>query len=67
MKKILVTRKLLKSNEERILKLWNAKLNLNDEMYSNKKLIDLSVDCEGILSSITDTIDENVINNFQTK
>ena len=62
MKKILVTRKLLKSNEERILKLWNAKLNLNDEMYSNKKLINLSVDCEGILSSITDTIDENVIN-----
>ena len=67
MKKILVTRKLLKSNEERILKLWNAKLNLNDEMYSNKKLIDLSVDCEGILSSITDTIDENVINKLSNK
>jgi len=67
MKKILVTRKLLKSNEERILKLWNAKLNLNDEIYSNKKLIDLSVDCEGILSSITDTIDENVINKLSNK
>ena len=36
MKKILVTRKLLKSNEERILKLWDAKLNSNDEIYSNK-------------------------------
>jgi len=42
-KKILVTRKLLKSNEERILKLWNAHLNLNDEVYSSKKLIELSV------------------------
>ena len=31
MKKILVTRRLLKSNEERISKLWNAKLNSNDK------------------------------------
>ena len=30
MKKILVTRKLLKSNEQKISKLWEVKLNLND-------------------------------------
>ena len=39
MKKVLVTRKLLRSNEERMSKLWEAKLNLNDEIYSSNKLI----------------------------
>ena len=52
MKKVLITRKLLRSNEERISKLWDAKLNLNDEVYSQNKLIELSKDCNGILCSI---------------
>ena len=51
MKKVLVTRKLLRPNEERISKLWDAKLNLNDEIYSQNKLIELSQDCDGILVS----------------
>ena len=50
-KKILVTRKLLRTNEERATKLWDAKLNLNDEVYSQQKLIELSQGCDGILSS----------------
>ena len=62
MKKVLITRKLLKSNEERISKLWDARLNLNDEIYSQNKLIELSKDCDGILSSILDKIDEETIN-----
>ena len=62
MKKVLITRKLLKSNEERISKLWEAKLNLNDEIYSQNKLIELSKDCDGILCSIVDKIDEETIN-----
>ena len=62
MKKVLITRKLLRSNEERISKLWEAKLNLNDEIYSQNKLIELSKDCDGILSSILDKIDEETIN-----
>ena len=62
MKKVLITRKLLKSNEERISKLWEAKLNLNDDIYSRNKLIELSKDCDGILSSILDKIDEETIN-----
>jgi len=62
MKKVLVTTKLLKSNEERISQLWDAKLNLNDEIYSQNKLIELSKDCDGILSSIVDKIDEETIN-----
>ena len=62
MKKVLITRKLLKSNEERISKLWDAKLNLNDEIYSQNKLVELSKDCDGILCSIVDKIDEETIN-----
>ena len=54
MKKILITRKLLRSNEEKALKIWEAKLNLNDELYSQSKLVELSQGCDGILTSLTD-------------
>ena len=50
MKKVLITRKLLRSNEDRISKIWDANLNLNDEVYSQKKLIELSQGCDGILT-----------------
>ena len=63
-KKVLVTRKLLRSNEERASKLWDAKLNLNDEVYSQQKIIELSHGCDGILSSLTEKIDEKVINSL---
>ena len=62
MKKILVTRKLLQLNEDRLKSLYDAKLNSNDELYSQKKLIELSEGCDGILSSLTDKLDEDTIN-----
>ena len=62
MKKILITRKLLRSNEEKALKLWEARLNLNDELYSQSKLVELSQGCDGILTSLTDKMDEATIN-----
>ncbi len=62
MKKILVTRKLLQSNEERLKTLYDVKLNSNDELYSQKKLIELSEGCDGILSALTDKLDEDTIN-----
>tara|TARA_Y100000590_G_C15666904_1_gene994833 strand:- start:768 stop:1721 length:954 start_codon:yes stop_codon:yes gene_type:complete len=64
MKKILITRRLLKSCEEKASKSFDTKLNLNDELYSQKKLIELSEGCDGILSSITDKIDEKTIDKF---
>ena len=67
MKKVLVTTKLLKINEERISKLWDAKLNLNNEIYSENQLIELSKDCDGILSSIVDKIDKKTINKLSNK
>jgi len=62
MKKILITRRLLRVCEERASKNFDAKLNFNDELYSQKKLIELSEGCNGILTSITDQIDEETIN-----
>ncbi len=62
MKKILITRKLLRSNEDRAKKIWDVKLNLNDELYSQEKLIELSNGCDGILSALTDKLDEKTIN-----
>ena len=62
MKKILITRRLLQLNEEKASKIFDAKLNLNDELYSQKKLIELSQGCDGILTSLTDKIDEETIN-----
>ena len=60
-KKVLVTRKLLQFNEDRLKELYNVKLNPNDELYSQKKLIELSDGCDGILSALTDKLDEETI------
>ena len=62
MKKILVTRKLLRSCEDKALKSFDANLNLNDELYSQKKLIEMSEGKDGILSSLTDKLDAETIN-----
>ena len=63
-KKILITRKLLRQNEVRASKIWDVKLNSNDEIYSPQKLIELSKGFDGILSSITDKIDSKIIENL---
>ena len=62
MKKILITRKLLRLNEDRAKKIWDVKLNLNDELYSQEKLIELSKGCDGVLSALTDKLDKDTIN-----
>ena len=62
MKKILITRRLLRSCEDKAKETFEANLNLNDEMYSQKKLIELSDGCDGILSSLTDKLDAETIN-----
>ena len=42
MKKIFITRKLIKDSEEKALKIFEANLNSNDELYSQSKLIEKS-------------------------
>jgi|TARA_B110000211_G_scaffold185782_1_gene210820 lactate dehydrogenase-like 2-hydroxyacid dehydrogenase len=64
MKKIFVTRKLLKENEDKLKELFNVKLNSNDKIYSSQEIIDESKDCDGILSSVTDPISADTISKF---
>ena len=52
----------MRSCEDKAVKVFDAKLNSNDELYSQEKLLDLSVGCDGILSSLTDKLDEDTIN-----
>ena len=62
MKQILITRRLLRSSEEKAKETFDPIFNSNDELYSQKKLIELSDGCDGILSSLTDKLDEETIN-----
>ena len=62
MKKILVTRRLLKASEEKAAKIFDVNINANDELYSQSKLIELSQGCDAILTSLTEKMDEDTIN-----
>ena len=67
MKKILITRKLIKSSEDYASKIFNVKLNEKDKLLTKDELIQESNDCDGILSSITDKLDANVILKLSNK
>ena len=67
MKKIFVTRRLLDSNEKRMSKIWDVKLNPEDKVYSQGEIIELSKDCDGILCSIVDRFDVKTINRLSDK
>ncbi len=60
-KKILITRKLLKENEDKLKELFDINLNKNDEIYSADKIIELSEDCDGILCAVTDQFNKELI------
>ncbi len=62
MKKILITRRLLKSCEEKASKIFETNFNDNDELYSQSKVIEMSQGCDGILTSLTDKMDSETIN-----
>ena len=61
MKKILITRKLLKACEEKASKIFDVKFNENDELYSQSKLIELSQGCDAVLTSLTEKMDKETI------
>ena len=62
MKKILITRKLIKDSEDKASKTFEAIFNSNDELYSQAKVIEMSSGCDGILTSLTDKMDRETIN-----
>ena len=61
MKKILITRKLIKDSEDKASKIFDPIFNSNDELYSQSKVIEMSKDCDGILTSLTDKMDKETI------
>ena len=61
MKKILITRKLIKDSEDKAIQTFDAKLNSNDELYSQTKVVEMSQGCDGILSSLTEKMDKETI------
>jgi len=66
-KKILVTKNLLKETEERVQKLFDTKLNKEEKLYTTEDIIELSKDCDGILSFSSDKIDSAAINKLSDK
>ena len=61
MKKILITRKLIKDSEDKASKIFKVNFNSNDELYSQSKLIEMSKGQDAILTSLTDKIDQDTI------
>ena len=61
MKKIFVTRRLLKENEDKLKKLFDVTLNTNDKIYKPEEIIEQSKGFDGILSSVTDPINADTI------
>ena len=61
MKKILITRKLIKESEDKASKTFDPIFNSNDELYSQSKVIEISKGCDGILTSLTDKMDKDTI------
>ena len=66
MKKILVTRNLLPENEERVKKLFDAKLNKADNILSAEELINQSKDCDGILCIGGNKFDKAIIDQLSS-
>ena len=60
-KKIFVTRKLLKENEEKLQRLFDVTLNKDDKIYTPQEIINGSKSYDGILSSVTDPINADTI------
>jgi lactate dehydrogenase-like 2-hydroxyacid dehydrogenase len=67
MKKILITRKLLLPSEDYASKIFDVKLNKEDKLITKDQLINNSSDCDGILSSLTEKIDADVISKLSDK
>ena len=66
-KKIFVTRRLLKENEEKLKTLFEVTLNKDDKIYTPQEIIDGSKNFDGILSSVTDPINADTISKLSDR
>ena len=67
MKKILITRKLIKSSEEYAASIFDVKLNKEDRVLTKDDVISQSNDCDGILTSLTEKLDADTISKLSGK
>ena len=67
MKKILITRKLIKSSEEYAASIFDVKLNKEDRVLTKDEVISQSNDCDGILTSLTEKLDAETISKLSGK
>ena len=65
-KKIFVTRRLLKENEEKLQRLFDVNLNKDDKIYTPQEIINGSKNYDGILSSVTDPINADTISKLSS-
>ena len=61
MKSILFTRKLINTSEDYASNLFKVKFNVDDILFSQEEIISLSNDCDGIISTVTEIFDEELI------
>ena len=61
MKKILITRKLMKSSEKYASSIFDVKLNKEDKLLTKDEIISQSNECDGVLSSLTEKLDNDTI------
>ena len=67
MKKILFTRKLIKTSEEYASKLFEVKFNAEDVLLSKEEIIYKSADCDGIISTLTEVFDDDVFSKLSKR
>ena len=64
MKKILFTRRLIETSEEYASNLFSVKFNVDDIVLSKEEIISQSNDCDGIISTVTEVFDDDIISNL---
>ena len=67
MKKIFFTRKLIEESEEYASSLFKVKFNIDDKLLSKEEIIIQSDDCDGIISTVTEVFDHDIISKLSEK
>ena len=67
MKKILFTRQLIKTSEGYASNLFKVKFNIDDKLLSKEEIISQSNDCDGIISTVTEVFDDDVISKLSRR
>ena len=67
MKKIFFTRKLIEESEEYASSLFKVKFNVDDKLLSREEIIIQSNDCDGIISTVTEVFDYDIISKLSEK